>query len=240
MEFQHLVAPTYKELFIQEIETGILSGKLPIGSKLPTERELSKQMGVSRAVINGGINELVQKGFLEVIPRVGAYVSDYKRRGKLETLQIILEYHNGHFDKKTLASIFEVCDSSMQHVARLAAENNNAETIKELRDQYKLLSATSTAKEFAETNAEFYHLLAIASDNIMYPFKVESYRPLYYVIIKLFYKYASPEVIEMSLGWIEKLIDGIESGDGDQAADCITQINKLGHACLQEFCCTDK
>lgn len=240
MEFSQLVAPTLRQLFVREIEDGILSGKLPIGSKLPTERELAEQMHVSRAVVNGGVKELEQKGFLDIVPRVGTYVSDYKRRGKLAVLQTILEYHNGYFDKKTLKSIFEACNCNMRHIAQLAAENRTAESIKELRDQYALLSAASTPDEFAETNTEFYHLLAVASDNFMYPFKVGSYRSLYYVIIKLFYVYAPPEMCRDSVDLIGRLLDQIEAGDGEQAAEHITQINALGYACLYEFCCTDK
>ena len=38
--FKKLTAPTLKELFVQELESMILSGELKIGQKLPPEREL--------------------------------------------------------------------------------------------------------------------------------------------------------------------------------------------------------
>ncbi|MDU3351746.1 MAG: GntR family transcriptional regulator, partial [Clostridium sp.] len=44
MEFSKLNSPTLKDLFIKELETMILSGKLQIGEKLPSERELAKSM----------------------------------------------------------------------------------------------------------------------------------------------------------------------------------------------------
>jgi DNA-binding FadR family transcriptional regulator len=46
MAFKKLNAPTLKELFIQELETMILSGELPIGSKLPPEREMAQTMQI--------------------------------------------------------------------------------------------------------------------------------------------------------------------------------------------------
>ena len=76
MQFEKLCAPSLKELFIQQLETMILSGKLPVGEKLPAERELSETMQVSRAVINAGIAELARKGFLTIKPRVGTFVAD--------------------------------------------------------------------------------------------------------------------------------------------------------------------
>ena len=57
MDFAKLKAPTLKELFIQELESMILSGKLEIGEKLPSERVLAEKMQVSRAVVNSGITE---------------------------------------------------------------------------------------------------------------------------------------------------------------------------------------
>ena len=51
MEFQKLNAPSLKELFISELENMIISGRLPIGTKLPSERELAspnlKRRGLS-------------------------------------------------------------------------------------------------------------------------------------------------------------------------------------------------
>ena len=62
MEFKKLNAPSLRELFVNELQNMILSGKLEIGSKLPPERELAESMKVSRAVINSGIAELEKNG----------------------------------------------------------------------------------------------------------------------------------------------------------------------------------
>ena len=62
MEFGKLCAPTLKELFVKEMEGSILSGRLAVGAKLPTERELSEMMQVSRAVVNAGLSEMERKG----------------------------------------------------------------------------------------------------------------------------------------------------------------------------------
>ena len=61
MEFQKLSSPSLKELFIEQLEHMILSGKLKIGEKLPPERQLAEMMQVSRAVVNAGISELEKK-----------------------------------------------------------------------------------------------------------------------------------------------------------------------------------
>ena len=62
MEFQKLNAPSLKELFISELENMIISGRLPIGTKLPSERELASSMQVSRAVVNPVLPNLKRRG----------------------------------------------------------------------------------------------------------------------------------------------------------------------------------
>ena len=49
MEFSKLSAPSLKDLFVQQLQGMILSGELPMGAQLPPERELARQMQVSRA-----------------------------------------------------------------------------------------------------------------------------------------------------------------------------------------------
>ena len=43
MNFEQLYAPSLKELFVQKLQGMILSGELPMGEKLPSERELCHQ-----------------------------------------------------------------------------------------------------------------------------------------------------------------------------------------------------
>ncbi len=51
MEFQKISSPSLRELFVNQFEELILSGKLKIGEKLPPERQLAEEMQVSRAVV---------------------------------------------------------------------------------------------------------------------------------------------------------------------------------------------
>ena len=66
MEFQKISSPSLRDLFVEQLEHLILSGKLKIGEKLPPERQLAEMMQVSRAVVNSGLGELERKGFSEL------------------------------------------------------------------------------------------------------------------------------------------------------------------------------
>ena len=116
MEFAKLSAPSLKDLFVQQLQGMILSDELPMGTQLPPERELAQQMQVSRAVVNGGLAELAQQGFLEVRPRQGTFVADYRRKGNLSTLIAIMEYQGGVLGKDEIRSILEV-RRALEHLA---------------------------------------------------------------------------------------------------------------------------
>ena len=108
MDFRPIVAPSIRELFIQQVEGAILSGQLKPGDRLPTERELADTMHISKTVVHEGLRELHRLGFLDIASRRGVTVADYAQTGSLETLMAIMDYHGGLPDEKTARSILRL------------------------------------------------------------------------------------------------------------------------------------
>ena len=55
-----------KEVFIDKFKDLILSGELEIGKKLPSERELSDLLQISRPVVHEGLIELASIGLVSM------------------------------------------------------------------------------------------------------------------------------------------------------------------------------
>lgn len=175
MEFEKLMSPSLKELFISNIEAKILSGELPVGQQLPPERQLAQSMGVSRAVVNSGIVELENRGFLDVRPRVGTFVADYRRASTMETLKSIMTYNRGRLRNEEIRSILEVRDALdklavadiIPHVTEL--DNTllleKVEAIRQARDN----------RQAAEAAFAFQHELAMLSGNTLLPLIFRSF-----------------------------------------------------------------
>ncbi len=176
MEFTKLSAPSLKQLFIQQLQGMILTGRLPIGAQLPPERELAQQMQVSRAVVNGGITELAQQGFLEVRPRQGTFVADYRRKGNLHTLIAIMEYAGGVLGDEEIRSILEV-RQALEHLAvRRVILYASDEAISHLGEIVQTLGQARSYEEAADTAFRFQHELALASGNSILPLFYYSFR----------------------------------------------------------------
>ena len=109
---QELLKPikseSLKDICVARFEELILSGKLTVGQKLPSERELALQLGVSRPVVHEGLVDLAAKGLVAMKPRVGTVVNDYRKEGSLSLLNSLVNYQQGRVDTDLLNSLLEM------------------------------------------------------------------------------------------------------------------------------------
>lgn len=223
MRFTRLVSPSLTDLFVKEVIKNIFSGLMPIGARLPNERELAKTMKVSRAVINGGVTQLARMGFVEVVPRQGIFVADYKLKGNMDTLNAFLEYHGGRFDPIMLDAIYEMRDNQESHIAKLAAERRTEEDLAELRALLDALHASDDNETLADGTFKFYLVLARASGNILYPMLFYNRKVIYKPLMQIIFRYTAKE---KRLQRMRRLADLIEARMGAEAVECILETNR--------------
>lgn len=176
MEFNKLSAPTLKELFVEQLENMILSGKLAIGEKLPSERELAQSMQISRSVVNAGLAEIADKGFLEIVPRSGTYVADYRKKGTLDTLVSIMKFNGGTLPDADILSILQIRKVLTELALELAVPHIQDEEIDQLFDLAQKLDRIADPARASEIVFEFDHLLCNFSGNTLLPLIFYSFR----------------------------------------------------------------
>ena len=176
MEFEPLYAPSLKDLFVRKLQGMILSGELALGQKLPAERELCRQMGVSRAVVNGGIAELSRQGFLEVLPRQGTYLADYRRYGTMETLMAIMDYNGGTLGREEIRSILEVRWGLEQMALRRVIDYASDEDLELLGSFVDALGKLPTAVQAADIAFRFHHEMTLMGGNHILPLIYTSFQ----------------------------------------------------------------
>jgi GntR family transcriptional regulator / MocR family aminotransferase len=77
--------PLYKQLYSQ-IREGILSGKLPADSKLPSVRDLAVELSASRNTVDGAYQDLCAEGYIYSKSRSGYFVSALDQDGPRQAL----------------------------------------------------------------------------------------------------------------------------------------------------------
>ena len=225
MKFNEIVAPSMKELFINSIEGMILSGKLKIGDKLPTEREMAEQMKVSRTIVNLGLNELKNKGFIRIVPRHGTYVDDYIRNGTLETLMSIINYNGGNFDKKTFYSLMEFRLINEGAGAYLSALNRNAQDILEMEKLYEEMINADSVEEISDKLFSIHHAIFYSTRNYIYPLVHNAFKNISIVLTNtLFNFFGAAETTKR----MKIVIDYIKAKDPDKAKEAMESLINLG------------
>ena len=156
-----------RETFVREIENRILSGELKPGDRLPTSREMCAQMGVSLTIVNAGVAELQNKGFVEVKPRHGVYVTDYRISGNPAMLSAILEYNGGRLNAHDVRSFCETRLAMDPLVSELAVERATEKDLEEWGELLKQLRQEQDRKTFCVLITEFIYRLYRMSDNFL-------------------------------------------------------------------------
>lgn len=176
MGFTKITNVSLTERFVQQIENMILSGELAVGEKLPSARDLCIKMGISRPVVSAGLIELEKLGFVEVLPRKGAFVCDYRRKGTVETLLAIMRYNGGAMRRNEVVSLLQVRQSleilCMEQVI-LHASDRELEAFSPFLD--RIARADGPVKT-AEAVFAFHHELAVLSGNMLLPLLYHSFR----------------------------------------------------------------
>ena len=232
MQFEKISTPSLKELFITQLENKILSGELKVGEKLPSERELAASMKVSRAVVNTGIAEMEQKGFLVVKPRIGTFVEDYRKNGTLETLVSIMKYNGGNLPREEVKSVLELRIVLVNLAASLCIENATNEELFSLKKKLENVKNSKGNEELIESTFALYHEIAFLSKNVLLPLFFVSIKELVCRLwLRYILNYGPDALIENNTILVERILvrdkEGVTSHVTDTTMEAIFGEKKI-------------
>jgi GntR family transcriptional repressor for pyruvate dehydrogenase complex len=148
-----------------ELEKGILEGSLKPGDRLPSERDLAVELGVSRPSLREAIQKLVSRGLLTTRHGGGTYVTD---RLEAHFVDPWLEMLNGH---PTLQSdLLEFRQMLESQAAYLAADRATDADIERLDALHAALDACYISNDLTACTASdvaFHQAIAEAAHNVM-------------------------------------------------------------------------
>ena len=139
-------AATY-ELVVDQILRAIVIRRFQAGDKLPSERLMSEQLGVSRATVREAIRILQAKDVVEVKKGAtgGAFVKKYAVESQLKNSANPLE---------ELRQAYEFRLAIETNAARLAAKRRTREELDELRELVKNMDIAHKDAMQGENNGE--------------------------------------------------------------------------------------
>lgn len=147
----------------------IASSDYRAGDRLPPERVLVKELGVSRTVIREALNLLETRGLLQVEHGRGAVVASDGTRAVHESLRFLLRAQTS-----TLWELMEMRKALEVEVAGLAAQRASADDKAAMRATLESMRRNIDAPEgYVDADVEFHYLLARSARNRVFLMMIE-------------------------------------------------------------------
>ena len=152
------------------LESRIVSGEYPYGSRLPSEQALCEISGVSRTIVREALKLLKERGLIETRTGSGAYVTRPEARNISDVVARIINIDGIYYE-----DVFNVRATLEIESAGLAAVNAKPDLMEELRSVNRsMLDPGLTVAERAERDFSFHYLMAKASGNPLLALLVEA------------------------------------------------------------------
>jgi DNA-binding GntR family transcriptional regulator len=205
---------TLREKILENIRDAIISGALTAGSRV-SEPDLAERYGISRTPIREAFRQLESEGYLTVIPRRGAVVSEFSQKDVEEfyAIKSILEgYAAGRACEKL----------TPKELDRLQAIN----------DRLSDLASHNDIKAFFKVHNDFHDLFIKAADN-------EKLRELITSLVTRFQRLrlmslSLPGRMKISIQEHEKIIDAFRRKDAGSAEQLVRKNAEYGGRVLMD------
>lgn len=148
---------------VEALRRKILGGSLVAGDLLPSQGDLSTELGVSRSVIREAMKVLESRGLIEISQGRRPRILPASPTAVIETLQTLIER-----SELSLLALLEIRQPLEVEIAGLAAERLTGVQAEQLRESVAALrEAPDRASEIA-ADMRFHKLLAEATGNPLF------------------------------------------------------------------------
>ncbi len=226
-------APASYELVLDQIRRAIQLGRFLTGERLPSERELADQLGVSRTTVREAMRVLQGEGMIET------------RRGRSGGAVVIAPKITPAERRRTvrrrlaeLENVFDYRLAIEPAAARLAAERRTKADIAALRELLAILGALAATPEddavspvarFFATDAQLHERIAQTTRNPLLVQAVNDARAAMFLPVGGVFAALHPDANRGH----EEICAAIETGDGDVAHRAMTEHIELTRDALR-------
>jgi GntR family transcriptional repressor for pyruvate dehydrogenase complex len=149
-----------KEEIAAELEDAMLAGRLAAGDQLPSERQLAATYRAGRPVVREVLSDLAARGWIEVVPGRGAFVSRPNATHGAAPLEQLFRRQGATVRDLTEARLMLECEA-----ASLAAQRAGLDDVHALEGALLALEGAGSAVEHIRCDLAFHLSIAAATHN---------------------------------------------------------------------------
>ncbi|OXT07863.1 GntR family transcriptional regulator [Thermoanaerobacterium thermosaccharolyticum] len=219
MDFKPVKSERVFENIIEQIKVNIYNGNLSKGSKLPSERDLSDILNVSRASIREALSALEILGILETKPGGGTYIVNNVSNAIIETMSLALALENDETEFIELRKILE------SESAYIAAQKHDEESISEMKKYFEMMGKDFDEDQNTYADENFHRALCRATKNKLLYDIVEalSIGVDNYIVNSRKRLMSNPKNLELLYQQHKNILESIEDGKADDAREYVIE-----------------
>ncbi len=199
-----------REALAEHLQEEVLSGRLPVGSKLASERELAQVFRLSRPIVREVLRGLQERGLVEILPARGTFVRAPSAANGARSLDSSYRRLN-----PTAREVMEARLMLETHAARLAALNATARDVAVLEACLGDSEAAESVVDRARHDITLHAVLARTSGNPLIETMFASIAGLAFEL--MLRSQADPPVAERGMPFHRRLVEAVRARDPDAA-----------------------
>lgn len=201
------------EAVFQLLKRRIENRELKPGEALPSERDLQRELGISRISLREGLARLTALGIIDVAHGKGAIVANTVRPEVVEAAFLPLMDAD---DPESIDDLYEARAMMESEVASLAAVRRDDAVLEELTDNLKASDAAlEDEQRFVALDLQFHRLVAKASGNRYLQVMCSAIEASTRKLVRI--HDSDREKRSGTLNRHRKLFEAVESGDVERA-----------------------
>lgn len=218
--FQRVRVGKVSEEVVKQVQEAIFSGQLEPGDRLPSERDLAEQFGLSRMSVRLALRTLESAGLVEI--KVGSSGGAFIRAHNFDPLRATL----ASMLRSKKASILDLAEARKiveTATAELAAQRATAEDLKALRECVEAArrSFESGDLNYGPHSVNFHAALARAAKNHVLDLTVQSFRASFSDVLEKLLP--TQDMAEKALADHWEMYKAIEAHDSARARQLMSE-----------------
>lgn len=153
------------ENIIEQIRKAIFEGKLKPGDKLPPEKELMENFGVSKATLRGALHSLEVLGFLEIRKGVtgGTFVTEVDMKKARDSFTNFLLFKN--LSLSNLSEVRLILEPYIAEKAASAITEEDLKRLEKLNEECDYVLKNNIPIESRKNEIEYHRIIGSVSGN---------------------------------------------------------------------------
>jgi GntR family negative regulator for fad regulon and positive regulator of fabA len=202
--------PRPTDLTESRLITAILSGRFPIDSNLPAERELAVELGVTRPTLREALQRISRDGWVEIRQGRPTRVRDYWIEGNLGVLSSLARFPE-HTPNDFVDNLLTIRLLLAPAYTRMAVAQSSTSVIELLTET---IQVNDDGRSYVSVDWQLHHQLTILSGNPIFTLILNGFEELYCKMAEIYFSLS--ESREHSRGYYMALMGATRARDLDQ------------------------